>query len=386
MLEIAIMHLRELQQFLLKDASVNVFQKYGKEKIYILEREWKNICYNDYTELNRLQELIVQTIEELIKHSKQRFFHHDINTKKSNKVTEGCWITRGNPTKSKMWTSEYNPQLIICDEAQRLGLIGELRDEDGTLIRDSFDEIEQILSHSKKTFFTGDNFQMLNVEYDKGIEEIEQTLASKEERLIRFDLPETVGVPTEIGMLMKYFVHQNVNVSELVQLWQNNHDFEIIFIKQNRDKLVEMFDEDKSSKKHFASPLDKQWGGSTCFTVAKRENKNWKNEIKSLNTHEKEFFAYRYPYFCNEEIMPNYVLSAYELISRELESLYVYIPKFEQQPTNNIWYKNHLYVLFTRATRRLVVNFEDENEFNHMLKLYSNLEKQCEIKVTILGK
>ena len=266
MLEIGIMHLRELQEFLLEDTSDNAFVKYGQENIYKLEKEWKDICNNDYAELKRLEKLIVQTIEELISHSKQRFFHHNINTKKSSKVTEGCWITRGNPTQSKMWTKMYTPDLIICDEAQRLGLIAEFGD------RDSFDEIEQILSNSKKTFFTGDSFQMLNVEYDKGIKEIERILAHKKEKLIRFDLPETVGIPTEVGMLMKYFTHQKVNKDELIQLWQKKHDFEIIFIKQNKEKLVELFDEDKSSKKHFASPLDKQWGGNADFVVEKRVN------------------------------------------------------------------------------------------------------------------
>lgn len=75
--------------------------------------------------------------------------------------------------------------------------------------------------------------------------------------------------------------------------------------------------------------------------------------------------------------MPNYLLSAYELISREVESLYVYIPKFNKRIVGDdlVWYKKHLYVLFTRATNRLVINFEDESEFNNFQNLIVDLKK-----------
>ena len=106
--------------------------------------------------------------------------------------------------------------------------------------------------------------------------------------------------------------------------------------------------------------------------------------IISLKDHEKENFAYKFPYFCNEEIMPNYILSAYELISREVESLYVHIPKFKKRkPQHDDWYRKHLYVLFTRPTARLVVNFDVKEEFeqiNKMVRLIIENGAQVSVK------
>ena len=77
--------------------------------------------------------------------------------------------------------------------------------------------------------------------------------------------------------------------------------------------------------------------------------------------------------------MPNFVLSAYELISREVESLYLKIPKelnlgvvkqpiFRQTANGDIvrnWKKQHLYVLMTRATVRLAINIEDRALYDY---------------------
>ena len=85
--------------------------------------------------------------------------------------------------------------------------------------------------------------------------------------------------------------------------------------------------------------------------------------------------------------MPNYILSAYELISREVESLYVHIPKFKKmEPQHEDWYRKHLYVLFTRPTSRLVVNFSVDEEFcqiNNMIQLIK--ENGANVSVVFLG-
>ena len=66
-------------------------------------------------------------------------------------------------------------------------------------------------------------------------------------------------------------------------------------------------------------------------------------------------------------------LSAYELISREVESVYLKIPwgidtrmlaaPLDSGDTQWSWVKRHLYVLMTRATRRLVIEVEDKGLF-----------------------
>lgn len=334
-----------------------------------------------YDSLVKLQEKIAHGIEELVVNSRQRFFHHNINRKISTKVRDGCWIERGNPTVSKMWSKEWHPQLVICDEVQRLGLISEYGNYD------EFDEVREILNHSSQSFFTGDDFQMLNSKYDKGVENIKNIITVKGESLTRYNLPESVGVPAEVGVLMKYLTNpQAIEVDEVVKGWKQGREFEVILIDQNADLLVTLLDEDKSNKKHIASPIDYDWLGRE--DKIQIDTRRRENPIIALNDHDKENFAYTFPYFCNEEIMPNYILSAYELISREVESLYVHIPRFSKmRPIHDKWYRKHLYVLFTRPTARLVVNFDVHGGFEDTKRLVTVIrDAGAKVSVSFFGK
>ncbi len=321
-----------------------------------------------YDSIRNLQAIVVKTIEELIRNSKQRFFHHNIDNGISSKIKDGCWIGRGNPTTSKMWTNNYHPKLIICDEVQRLGLIPKYGNYD------EFDEVKQILTHSDQSFFTGDNYQMLNSKYDQGIERISNAIQNKGQSLTKYTLPESVGVPAEIGILMKYLTNpQAVSVETVVGYWKEDRDFEIIFIESNVNQLIAFLDGDASNKKHLASPLDYSW--LEYEEIIQINTLHRENSIIPLGNHEKKDFAYKFPYFCNEEIMSNYILSAYELISREVESLYVHIPNFKKmQPEHEEWYRKHLYVLFTRPTARLVVNYDVIEDFERAKKMIKVLQ------------
>lgn len=90
----------------------------------------------------------------------------------------------------------------------------------------------------------------------------------------------------------------------------------------------------------------------------------------------------RFKFFCSEAVMPNFALSAYELISREVESVYLKIPQeigldvvrrpmfleTDTQKKDRNWKKQHLYVLMTRATMRLVINVEDRALYEYLSK------------------
>lgn len=352
----------------------NPFGNIDKNNLKILQKLIEKLLSDDLTDL---LSSVVKTIEELICNSKQKFFHHNINKKISSKLKDGCWIDRGNPTSSKMWSENYHPRLIICDEVQRLGFICRYGNYD------EFDEIDQILRHSEQSFFTGDDFQMLNSKYDQGIDKITNEIQKKNQSLSKYTLPDSVGVPAEIGILMKYLTNpQAITIDEVVRYWGSERNFEIIFIENNVDQLIALLDEDISNKKHLASPMDFNWleyEETIQIDTCHREK-----PIIPLQDHEKKNFAYKFPYFCNEEIMPNYLLSAYELISREVESLYVHIPKFKKrthQHTN--WFRKHLYVLFTRPTSRLVVNLDVKEEFN-LINERVRLIKENGAKVSVL--
>lgn len=348
-----------------------------KGNLLKLKNQIDGLLSEKYDELKNLQEKIYKAINELISNSKQKFFHHNINKKISSKLTDGCWITRGSPTISKMWTEEYRPNLIICDEVQRLGLISEYKG-----IYDEFDEIEQILMHSNQSFFVGDSFQMLNPRYDQGIERINDVIQKKGHSLTKYTLPESVGVPAEIGIIMKFLTNpQAVDIDKVVKSWEKEREFEIIFIKNDANQLIALLDKDSSNKKHLASPID-----SHCLEYeeeVKIDTYHRKKPIITIKDHEMENFAYKFPYFCNEEIMPNYILSAYELISREVESLYVHTPKFKKRLSKyDDWYRKHLYVLFTRPTVRLVVNFDVKEEYEQIKRIVNTI-KEHGVKLSV---
>lgn len=361
--------LRNLKSKLSQKTSDEPFKDINKSNLVKLKEQIDGLLSGQYEALKNLQDKIINMIKELVANSKQKFFHHNINTKISSKLKEGCWIKRGEKTMSRMWFEDVHPALIICDEVQRLGRIPAYHSFD------EFDEVKEILKHSRQSFFTGDNFQMLNHKYDEGINRISEEITKRGESLSRFTLPETVGVPAEIGVLNKYLTNPGtISCEEVAKCWRRERDFEMVFIDSDSDQLVLLFDEDKSGKKHLASPMDLYWmdyGEDIQISTNRR-----RNPIIPLKNHHKENFAYKFPYFCNEEIMPNYLLSAYELISREVESLYVHIPIFRKLHNDNIeWYRKHLYVLFTRPTGRLVVNFESKEEFNRIKSLVGVLQK-----------
>lgn len=360
----------------------NPFIDIGEKNLIV----WKNLLSGFLEDLKnadimqKFQNAIIEAISELIKNSGQKFFHHDIRSE----FARGCWIKRGNPTLSKMWTDDEKVDLIICDEVQRLGFIGKFRN------CDAFNEIKQILSHSEKSFFVGDNFQMLNYKYDQGIKKIQQCLKEQDDglngELSRKELPDSVGIPPEIGKLMKYLTNPDEKeIEDVVDCFKKreNKNYKIVFIYNDNSRLVKEFDEDKSVRKHFAIPLDSLWlKGGDEFTITGNDRK-----ISVIP----EDITKKYPFFCNEEIMPNYYLSAYQLISREIDSLYVNIPIFsENNPMNDEnpppgvasdtkvkeWYRKHLYVLFTRPTEKLVVNFENPNDYSLMInRVYELIKK-----------
>ena len=347
--------LLDLREYLIKSTTdTDLFIKYGMDKLEKIKDEITEIS-DETEELKAFRKLIINALQELPKESAQRFFHHDLSESK------GCWIQRGNPTMGKMWSEKYKPQLIICDEFQRLGVIKEIigGNYTGANELDKFDEIKNIICNSKQLILTGDDFQKLNSKYDQGVERIKEVVREEGAKLIQLSIPHTVGVPSEIGLLIKYFTHsKNVDMREINTVWKAKKHFDIMFICNQNDRFVAEFDNDKSKKKHFAIPIDSTWIKNDISIVI---NTSFREPI------EKVIKPRTFPYFCNEEIMRNYYLSAYELISREVESIYVHIPDFGELNTEQEkWFNYHLYVLFTRATRKLVVNFADKNVYKEM--------------------
>lgn len=306
----------------------------------------------------------IKCIAEALESSDQRFFHHD----RGRERKEGLWIRKGRKLIPDSST-------LVCDEAQRLGDYSNL------------DETEWVRHRSGRTFLCGDDNQRLNRRGDKGIESTIKDSGFKE-----FSLPDSIGIPKEIELLVLALLGERG-----APLTPGS--FTVKLLHEDDLGLVSAFEEDASRKKHYAIPMSTGFyanGYVPCITKSKEPtaectegcegNYCLHRYIRSLcPILDPEYLPKRkdlsesYKFFCAEAIMPNYALSAYELISREVESLYLKIPRrigteLLHAPIRGngtiSWIKRHLYVLMTRATANLVINVEDEG-------LYESFKKTC---------
>ena len=309
----------------------------------------------------------IKAISEALEDSEQRFFHHDRN------YGAGLWLDHG-----RKLISDYGT--LVCDEAQRLGKYGDL------------DECEWVRHRPGRTFLCGDDNQRLNRRGDLGITPILEGVEFEE-----FHLPESVGIPPEIGVLVKAMLNE-------AETPKAPKSFSIKLLYRDDLGLVDAFNRDPSGKKHFAIPMSTGFYKRDYVPCIMRSSQPTdkctseceKDDLRGFCIHryiraisplsdpewmrERKDLSRSYKFFCAEAIMPNYALSAYELISREVESVYLKIPwqidlRTLQTPMDGdetaAWVKRHLYVLMTRATANLVINVEDKG-------LYEFFRKTCE--------
>lgn len=304
---------------------------------------------------------ILKDIADALHDSDQRFFHHNLEQ------NEGCWIERGNPTVCNITEQD----LVVCDEVQRLGVIPEFRN------RDRFDETRELFRSSSKSFLCGDDFQMLNPIYDQGIGAIERIAGDD---ITRLKLPDSIGVPAEVGELIKYLLDEH-------SIPERSSGFEIQLLHRDDIRFVELFEADDSTKKHYAIPNNNGfYRDEPCILRTSTRTKDCKSECEPNCEHQRipmltEELREKFKFFCSEAIMPNFALSAYELISREVESVYLKIPEeiglevvarpiareSDGADKDRNWKKQHLYVLMTRATMKLVINVEDRELYEYLL-------------------
>ncbi|MCL2746420.1 MAG: hypothetical protein FWE48_04975, partial [Coriobacteriia bacterium] len=136
-------------------------------------------------------------------------------------------------------------------------------------------------------------------------------------------------------------------------------------IHSNPKKLVDEFRFDRSTKKHYAIPMNSTFSKNAPIISDEIET------VDKFNNEEHKRLLEKFPFFTNTQIMPSYAFSAYELISREVESIYLHVPSYISVEDvllsihEDNWKKRHLYVLMTRATLNLVVNVESLQLFEY---------------------
>jgi len=338
---------------------------------FTMDAKERLLDYKSHIEEDRGRQYIAELLKEIadaLHDSAQKFFHHNLDQ------TEGCWVVRGNPTTCNITEQD----LVICDEVQRLGVIPELGN------RDEFNEVDAIIKNSKQSFLCGDDFQMLNPIYDQGIGAIEQIAG---EEITRLKIPDSIGVPAEVGELIKYLLDEH-------RIPERRTGFEIQLLYRDDIRFVELFEADGSTKKHYAIPINYGWYQSEPYILRTNANTTEKctDECQPCCEHKRismltEQLRERFKFFCSEAVMPNFALSAYELISREVESVYLKIPQeigldvvkrpmfleTDTKQNDRNWKKQHLYVLMTRATMKLVIDVEDKALYEHLSERLSSV-------------
>ncbi len=277
-----------------------------------------------------------------------RIYHHSLN---QNKRLKGGWI---HDVKSKKIIPSLS--FLIVDEAQRLSYIPS-KPLNGL---SSLDEINSIIncSNHKHTIFLGDDFQRLNPKYDQGFERILKLLSDKDFR--EYSFREPIGVPPEILNNVKYLIDIN---NDYAPTNPNNFQFNVT---KNINDFVSAFLNDKVKRKHYVYVGLIRANESPIIKI---------DEDNIIQPLPEILSDVNFNFLFDSEIASKYMLSTYEVISREIESVYLYLPniinyyseenelRFLNQ--DSIYFLRHLYVLMTRATLKLTIFCENTDLFNY---------------------
>lgn len=273
-----------------------------------------------------------------------RIFHHD-----PRKKDDGFWGFGKN----------IDMRFIIVDEAQRLG--------DYYSYNSSTNEIDQIVNcfNQKHAIFLGDNYQKLNPKYDKGIVKIENTLITKGYDYKKFLFTHSIGMPSNIINSIKYLLY-NDNYINSCKL--ENYEVNVYYDVEN---FIKAYKTDNAVLKHMATvylegAVGNDLPGYTIFNYGKFP---------------------QIEYFLDDQIKAHNILVPYALISRELDSIYIYLPKSIKTDgksiyidhilnPNNEYLLNQLYVLMTRAKLSINICCQNYDVCNYFIKKLDNLKRK----------
>ena len=280
-----------------------------------------------------------------------RIYHHDLSFGREI----GCAARKGD--KSNGWQSKFAIDLdfIIVDEAQRLsnlpGRQGDYRWFPG------FDQLDIILKEPQTAILLGDDLQRLNHKKENGgFKEIKRKLSNWDIDYYNYYFSEAIGIPTYLVNSIKYMLSNDENYKDTLS------DFNVVLTNE-LSNFVSDFKKEPTNKKHYSFIP-----GVNLF-----------EDSIELSKHELSFYPYDRSddYFLNSVYQTRYLFSTYEMISRELEVMYLYIPEvISYSKTRGIYDSsgevpqdfllNHLYVNMTRATEKLVIYTKNKSLFEYL--------------------
>lgn len=293
---------------------------------------------------------------------KSRIYHHSLRHK-----THGCWV-RGKYAKTIVPKLEF----LIVDEAQRLANVEDLINRYNGKVLPGIDEISKIINcqNQRHTILLGDNLQKLNPQYDEGFERIYNMIKDKQFREYKFK--NSIGVAPEILENIKYLL----SVPGGGQV-QPTYNFNISVTDSENDFIYE-YNLDNTFKKHYV-----------CVGLNALSGQKIANSNTVIEEYPKDLIKAEYPYLFNKEVQDKYLLSTYQVISREIESVYLYLPEeviYDEENDEiilnggygekmNDFLLYHIYTLMTRATLTLKILCKSDSLYKYFESKIDKIKK-----------
>lgn len=229
--------------------------------------------------------------------------------------------------------SSVNSDIIIVDEAQRL----------------SDYEADTILDFKKTNVFLGDDLQKINIKFDRGIETIKSKIKQMNRDYTEYYFTYSIGLPSNVLNTIRYLIDNNI---QHTNQYLNKYEIKIY---DDKDIFINAYQNDDCFKKHLATIYMGYYDYD--YTIG---------DFKRLKKGEWDKFNY----FLSSEIKNGYLITTYELISRELDNVYIYLPNTVSCDIDGLHYynrdydeflKNQIYVLMTRAKCAIHLYCEKKN-------------------------
>ena len=256
---------------------------------------------------------------------------------------------------TKLGIIEYlkKSDILIIDEAQRL----------------SSTQIQSLIENKDNiNILLGDELQSINHRYDKGIETIKNELNSKQIGYKEYLLTFSLGLPSNVLHSIKYILNNNIIHTGQ---YLNNYEIEVY---NDEKSFISTYKKDDCFKKHMATIYMSE--GDYDLTIGDFQRVSAK-KIR------------HYPYFLDRNIKDKCMVTTYELISRELDNVYIYVPHTVICDEKGLHYTNRtldkymlnqIYVLMTRAKCSIHIFCEDKQTYAYFKKRIDDIKNAHQIK------
>lgn len=244
-----------------------------------------------------------------------------------------------------------NFSFSIIDECQRLG--------------DRFRLVDRFINNKNHchTILLGDNYQKLNPLSDDGLFYIVDEIVKTGESVKHFKFNNSIGIPFEVVKNIKYLlgfpeIHNPSYLGEYE-----------IKIHETKDEFLDDYENNKLQKKHLCT-----------IQVPTSDFRNF----GKYEAYPRTLISNQFPYFLNKDAITKYYFSPYQMISREVDAIYIFVRKNIGIDDIRDYVLTNLYVLMTRAAISLNLYFEDielESLFNQRLKEISEVKLSDSINI-----